>query len=282
MHPVRDRGDLLDVVGDHDAGEPERVVELADEGHEHAGRDRVLAGQRLVVEDDLRIERDGPGERDAARHPPRQLARPQAAGVAEPHRLELEQRHVADRLLGQPGMLTERERDVVVDVEVGEEGAGLEQDPHPPAQRVEAGAREAVHVLAADQHAPAVRPELSPDELEQGRLAGPARTEHGGDLAPRHRHVEGIEDGARPAEEGQAFDRDQGLGRGGRRTARRAGRRLSGHEPTARPVGRSVRGGGAALSRDRQGPAGSSAPSFLTGRRSARLTPRARAATLAT
>ena len=279
VHPVRDRGDLLDVVRHHDAGEPERIVELPDESREHSGGDRVLAGERLVVEDDLRIEGERAGERDAARHPPRELARPEAPGVPQPHRLELEQHHVTDRLLGEAGVLAEGERDVVEDVEVGEEGTGLEEDPHPLAERVEAGAREAVHVLAADPHAPAVRPELPADELEEGRLAHPARAEHRGDLALRHGHVEGIEDRPRPAVEGKPLDGDQRLGG----CRRRGGGCLSGHEPTPRRAGRrSPRGGWRAGSRHPQGPAGSSTPSFLTGRRSVRLTPRARAETLAT
>ena len=164
-------------------------------------------------------------------------------------------------------MLPERERNVVVDVEVGEEGAGLEEDAHPLAQGVETRPGEAVHDVAADQHPPAVRPELAADELEQGGLPHPARPEHRGDLASRHGHVEGVEDRPRPPAEGETLDGDQGLGR--------APRGLSGH-------GSAAHGGYGTAPPNSQGFAGSSAPSFLTGRRSVRLTPRARAATLAT
>src|SRR5919197_1377334 len=59
---------LLHVVRDDDRSGAERIVELADQAHDDAEGDRVEAGERLVVENQLRVERDRAGERHAARH----------------------------------------------------------------------------------------------------------------------------------------------------------------------------------------------------------------------
>ena len=134
---VGDLRNLAHVVRDHDAADAERVVQRADQAHHHAHRDRVEAGERLVVEQDLRIHDDGAGQRHAPGHAARQLLRLQMGRAAQPDRMQLREHEVADDALRQPGVLAQREGDVLEHVEVGQQRAVLEQHAHAPAQRVE-------------------------------------------------------------------------------------------------------------------------------------------------
>src|SRR5690606_36084930 len=54
-----------DVVADHHGGDRESVPRLEDELVDRLHRDRIEAGGRLVVEEDLRIARDRPRQGDA-------------------------------------------------------------------------------------------------------------------------------------------------------------------------------------------------------------------------
>src|SRR5438132_16181 len=63
--PVGDRARHDDVVRDHDRGCAYAVVDVEDELPDLLRRQRVESRRRLVVEDDLRLERDRAGERDA-------------------------------------------------------------------------------------------------------------------------------------------------------------------------------------------------------------------------
>jgi hypothetical protein len=52
-----------DVVADHDAGDTELALRGKDHLVDLVGRDWIESGGRLVVQDDGRFERDGPGQR---------------------------------------------------------------------------------------------------------------------------------------------------------------------------------------------------------------------------
>ncbi len=70
---VADGVEAVEVVGDHEDGEPERLLQRADEIVEIAGRDRIEPGGRLIEEHDLRVEGERSRQRDALRHAARQL-----------------------------------------------------------------------------------------------------------------------------------------------------------------------------------------------------------------
>src|SRR5581483_11324535 len=87
-HPVRQRDRLLEVMGDEHNGlavggpELEKLVL-----HELAGLD-VERGERLVHQDELRVEDERLRERDALSHPARELMRIAVAETAEAHALQ--------------------------------------------------------------------------------------------------------------------------------------------------------------------------------------------------
>ena len=59
---------FFQIVRDHDAGDAQRVIELADQLRGGAQRDRVQSGKGLVIHDQLRVEHDGPRQRHAPGH----------------------------------------------------------------------------------------------------------------------------------------------------------------------------------------------------------------------
>ena len=134
---VGDREAFLHVVRDHQRRGAGGVVEAADQVGGDAHRDRIEAGEGLVVHDDLGVERDRARERDAARHAARDLGDAQLRRAAQAHRVELHQHDVADHGLAQVHVLAQREGDVLVDAQVGEQRAELEQHAQAAADRVE-------------------------------------------------------------------------------------------------------------------------------------------------
>jgi hypothetical protein len=83
-------------MGDHDTGDPKCVVEQTNQPDQHAHGDRVLADERLVVHENLRIERNRPGQRDTTLHATGQFIRHQLDSAAQTDRLQFEQDDVAD------------------------------------------------------------------------------------------------------------------------------------------------------------------------------------------
>ena len=156
---------------DEDRRGTQRLVQRADQVRGDAERDRIEARERLVVHDELRIERDRACQRDTARHPARHLGRHQVARAAQPDRVELHQHEVADQVFGQVGVLAQRERDVLEHRHVGEQRAELEQHAHLAAQRVQAVARLRADIGAVEQHLAAARTHETADQAQHGRLA---------------------------------------------------------------------------------------------------------------
>ena len=73
--PVADGEQAVEIVGHHEDGEAQRLLQRADEIVEVAGRDRIEARGRLVEKDDLGIERERARERDALGHAAGKLGR---------------------------------------------------------------------------------------------------------------------------------------------------------------------------------------------------------------
>jgi hypothetical protein len=105
-------------------------------------------------------------------------------GAAQPDAVELHQHEVADHVLGQVGVLAQRERDVLEHRQVGEQRPELEQHADLAAQRVEPVAVEVGHRLAGDHDAARSRPQLPADQPQDRRLAA-ARAAHDRDDLPR-------------------------------------------------------------------------------------------------
>ena len=67
--PVADREQAIEIVGDHEHCQAQRLLQRADEIVEIAGRDWIEPRGRLVEEHDLRVERERPRQGNALRHP---------------------------------------------------------------------------------------------------------------------------------------------------------------------------------------------------------------------
>jgi len=195
-------------VGDHDTGDPQGVVEQADQAHQDTHGDGVLAGERLVVHEDLRVQGNRPGQCDAALHAAGELVGHQLDGTAQPHRLQLHQYDVADHLLGQAGMHAQRERDVLEHVEIGEQRAALEQHAHLLAHVEQLAAREARQVVPGHPDLAPGGHQLGGDQAQQGRLATAGRPHDGRDLASRNGDIDVVEDTPLPALEGHSLQLD--------------------------------------------------------------------------
>jgi len=81
---VGDGGELVHVVGDHDAGDPECLVHVLDEAQDDTERDRIEPDERLIVDQQLRVHDNGPRQRHAPRHATRELPRHEPGGAAQP------------------------------------------------------------------------------------------------------------------------------------------------------------------------------------------------------
>ncbi|CEI77443.1 Putative uncharacterized protein [Pseudomonas aeruginosa] len=206
---VGDAGGLGQVMGNHDAGDAEGIVEQADQAHQDAHGDRILPHERLVVEQDLRVQGDRPGQGDAALHAAGKLVRHQFHGAAQADGLKLHQDDVADHLFRQLGMHTQRKRDVLEDVEIGEQRPALEQHAELLAHVEQVAARKLRQVLPVDPDLPLRRTQLGGDQPQQRGLAATGRAHDAGHLSARDTHIDVVENRPRSALEGQALQLDR-------------------------------------------------------------------------
>ncbi|MNE45933.1 hypothetical protein D3C80_1402490 [compost metagenome] len=105
-------------------------------------------------------------------------------------------------------MHPQRKGDVFEHIEIGEQGATLEQHAHLLAHVEQFVARKIRQVLAIDDHCATGRTQLGADQAQQGGLAAAGRTHDAGHLAARKRQINLVEDGARTALEGHTFQLD--------------------------------------------------------------------------
>ena len=210
---VADGKTLLNVMRHHQRRRTSGVVQGADQVGRHPHRDRVQAGERLVVHDDFRVQRDGPRQRHAPRHAAGNFGNAQCGRAAQTHRVELHQHDVADHLVAQIGVLAQRERHVLEHGQVGEQGPELKQHAEPAAQFEELFGVARVHDLTAEAHRARRGRVDTADQAQQGGLAATRAAQDGGDLAAREaqRHV--VQDGpARVVAERDVVDLDEGVG----------------------------------------------------------------------
>lgn len=68
---VSDARGFGQIVGDHDTGDTQRIIEQTDQADQHAHGDWILTDERLVVHENLRIECNRTGQSDPTLHAPR-------------------------------------------------------------------------------------------------------------------------------------------------------------------------------------------------------------------
>lgn len=149
---VSDARGFGQVMGNHDAGDPQGIVKQADQAYQHPHGDRVLPDEWLVVHEDARVQGNRPGQRDTTLHAAGQFIGHQISGPAQTHRLQFHQDDVTDHFFGQLGMHAQRKRDVLEHIEVGEQRPALEQHAHMLARIEQIAARQLGQILAVDPH----------------------------------------------------------------------------------------------------------------------------------
>src|SRR5438445_4320475 len=208
--PRREEERLVQAVGheDHGLARPAPDVEepLA---HEHA-RLLVEGAERLVHQEDLRVDGERAADRDALLHAPGELA-----GVLLREALEAERREELrrDRASARRRRAPELEAElhVLEHRAPGKEARILEHGRDPT--RVGAGDRPGI-----DQDAPAVRLNETAEHAEERGFAAARRTDQRAELALAHRERHVVERLDRPRAGrvalGDPLDRDEPVGRG--------------------------------------------------------------------
>ncbi|CAH0206883.1 hypothetical protein SRABI70_01887 [Pseudomonas sp. Bi70] len=181
-------------MGNHDTGNAQRIVEQADQAHQHAHGDRVLTDERLVIHEDLRIQCNRPCQCHAALHATGEFIRHQLDGAAQAYGLQLHQDNVTNHFFGQLGVHTQRKGHVLENVEVGEQRAALKQHAHLLAHVEQLAARQVGQVEAVDPDLAGARAQLGGDQPQQRGLAAAGRPHDPGNLATRDANVDVLED----------------------------------------------------------------------------------------
>src|SRR6476469_5922095 len=205
---VRNGAGGVDVVRDDEERRVDLGVEVDEELVDVAGAHRVEAGVRLVDEEDLGVEHEGPGQPCALAHATGDLARELALGAGETDEVHLLGDDPLDLGLGLLRVLSQREGDVVVEGHRPEEGAVLEEDPEQLAYLVEVGLAQARQVAPVDDDRAGVRLEQPDERLEEDGLARARGPEHDRDLPRGKREGHVPPDRLRTEGLGQTRDRD--------------------------------------------------------------------------
>ena len=167
-------------------------MQLLDELGDELRVRRIEAGRRLVEEEQLRPDRERPGDPDALLHAARELRgeEPQHLG-AEADEPEVPRDALGDLALAEARVLAQRVRHVLVDRERVEERRALEDVAHPPPHRQEFLLAEPLDAPAEHPDLPGVRADQARDQAEQHRLARTAAAHHDQRLTPheRERHA---------------------------------------------------------------------------------------------
>ncbi|MNZ68291.1 hypothetical protein D3C78_865550 [compost metagenome] len=206
---VGNTGGFGQVMGNDDAGDAQGIVEQANQPHQYTHGDRVLADERFVVHEDLRVKGNRPGQGDAALHATGQLVGHQFDGAAQANGLELHQDDVANHLVRQLGMHPQRERHVLEHIEIGEQRTTLEQHAHLLAGIEQVAARQGRQVLPGHPDLATGRTQLCAHQPQQRGLAAPGRPHDAGNLAAGNAYIDIIEDAARTALEGHTLQLDR-------------------------------------------------------------------------
>mmetsp|Transcript_20984 Transcript_20984/g.80971 ORF Transcript_20984/g.80971 Transcript_20984/m.80971 type:complete len:253 (+) Transcript_20984:2136-2894(+) len=209
---IGDAKGLVQVMRHDDAGQPQGIVEVADQPRRHPQGDRVEAGEGLVVEHQVRVQCDGACQRDAARHAAGDFTWQQVARTAQADGIELHQHQVADHGLRQVGVLAQREGDVLEHAQIGEQGAELEQHAHASAHGIQAVEVERCQVLPVEQHLASQRLQLAPQQPQDRRLAAPGGADQCQHLAPLKAEIDAVQDHAVTVAAADIAQFDQGSG----------------------------------------------------------------------
>lgn len=208
---IGDAGGFSQVMRDHHAGDPQRIIEQTDQPHQNAHGNRILAHERLVIQQDLRVHRDGAGQRNTTLHAPRQLVRHQFQRPTQTDGLQFHQDNVTNHFFGELGVHTQRECHVLEHVEIGEQRTALKQHAHLLAHVEQLITRQLRQADTRDANIASRGPQLGSDQAQQGRLAAAGGAHDAGDLAARDADVDLVENRPRATLKADALQLDRVL-----------------------------------------------------------------------
>ena len=169
------------VVGDEDAGEAETPVQITQPAAQVLPDLGIERAERLVEQEDARLDRQRPGERHPLPLAARKLVRIAAREALELYQPQQLHHPLANLRLGRPGPArphAQAEGDVLEHAHVPEQRVVLEDEPDLALARIAPD-----HVLAREADLAAIR-ELEPgDDPEQRRLARAGRAQKRAELA---------------------------------------------------------------------------------------------------
>ena len=184
--PVAQRHRLGLVVGDVECRDRQPRQQVVQLGPQIVAQARIQRRQRLVQQQDARLDRQGPGQGHALALAARDLVDPALGEMGDAHQLK----HPPDpRVALGPGDAAQAQAvaDIASHGHVGKQGVGLEH--HADAAALD---RQRRHILVVEPDAPAgVRPLQPRDQAQQGGLAAARRAEHGQPLARPDLQVQG-------------------------------------------------------------------------------------------
>ena len=150
---VADGIEAVEVVGDHEHRQAERLLQRRDELVEFGRADRIEAGGRLVKEQNLRVERQRAGEGSALDHAAGEFRGKFVGGIrAKAHHGDLEPCEIIHQWLRQIEIFAHGNLDVLGDGQAREQRAMLEQ--HAPASfhRTTLTRLQLVEILSKDRN----------------------------------------------------------------------------------------------------------------------------------
>src|SRR2546430_3069115 len=210
-----------DVAGDReDAGQlrvpdhprrAEAIAQLEDEVVQQLGADGVQARRRLVEEEDVGVERHGPGQAGALAHAAADLRGIELLEASQADQRELQRDELGDLRRREPRVLAERETDVLGQRQRAPERAALVQHPeaaHDPLARLRLRRPEAFAVV---EDAAAGGVDEADQVPEQRALAATAAAHDHEDLAGPHREVQVALDDALAVPPVEVAHRDAGV-----------------------------------------------------------------------
>ena len=170
----------------HKTRHAQAVVQIAHQAGQHAQRNRILPGKRLVINHQLRIKSNRPGECHPPRHAAGQLRRHQRRRTAQTDALQLHQRYRLNQTAVKARLLAQRKSDILRHRHIRKQRAGLEQHAHPPPQPHQRRARQIRHRLAQHLDRPRIGPQLPDQKTHQRRLARAGWPHDGDHFAARN------------------------------------------------------------------------------------------------
>src|ERR1700722_5182277 len=176
-HVVGHRAGDVDVVRDDQDRAVDLRVDVDQQLAQVRGTHRVESGVGFVAEDDLRVEHQRAGQPGALAHTAGYLAGELLLVAGEAHHVELLHDDVTDFAFLLLGVLTQRERGVVVDVHRAEQRTVLEHDAEQLADLVQLLRGAFDDVAAVDDDAAALRAQQADQRLQEHRLAGTRRAQ---------------------------------------------------------------------------------------------------------